>query len=105
MTDTTELGRRTTMTASLVLAKELDRDNHCGGDKYPELVHIRTQHWDERRWENVWLDVYMHPATDTYAGVLFNTAATECQDSDTNAEIVDVEPDPTPYYRLKRSTK
>ncbi len=88
--------------AATVLAKVLATDHHSGRT-YPGLVHIRTQHWDSRRWSNVWLDVYLHVRSGTYAGVLFNTAATEMQECETNAEIVSVEPDPTPYYRIKRS--
>lgn len=82
------------------------RDGHSSTEDYPGLTHIRTEFVDHRRWVVVYLDVYLHGATGTYAGVLYPVAATEMQEgSESEPQIVPVERDPQPHYRIKRTPR
>lgn len=88
------------------LTRQVDPDNHYEETEYDGLTYMRTEFVDHRRWVVVYLDVYYHPATSTYAGVLRTVAATEMQEgSESEPSIVAVETDPTPHYRVKRTPK
>ena len=82
------------------------REGHGPADDYPGLTHMRTEFVDHRRWVVVYLDAYLHPATSTYAGVLYTTPATEEQEgSESPPEVVPIERDPQPHYRIKRTPR
>jgi hypothetical protein len=86
---------------ALVLA--VKKYEYFYGDDLPGLIHLRTEILDHRRWTILYLDVYQHPASDTIAGLFREEGATENQPmSERSPEVVSVEVDPQPHYRIRR---
>jgi hypothetical protein len=92
------------MSALEILARHV-KPSHIREQEYPGLVHMGTEFHDHTRWSIHYLDVYYHAPSDTYAGVTFSVGATEMQDDPDNAEIVAVEHDPTPHFRIRRTPR
>lgn len=87
-----------------ILARVMHK-THDAQDEYPGLVFVRQEFIDHSRWAVTYLDVYLHVASDTYAGLLYRVAATEMQDEDGTPELVAVEVDRTPRFRMKRTLR
>jgi len=79
-----------------------DTSDHYAGYDYDGVTHIRTEMLDHARWHVLYLDIYLHLGTGTCAGLLWRRGATESQDSEP-PEVVAVEEDPTPHFRIKRT--
>lgn len=92
-------------TAMGVLLVHVEPEEHEREQDYPGLIHMATDFLDHSRWSVTYLDVYYHPASDTYAGVTYQVGATEYQDGqDQDATPVPIEIDPRPRYRIRRTT-
>jgi hypothetical protein len=85
-----------------ILHRELDPGEYYGGEPLEGVDHITQEFVDHSRWYVTYLDIYYHAETDTYGGVISTVGATEMQECDDPAEVVEVERDPTPRFRLRR---
>jgi hypothetical protein len=85
-----------------LLSGAVDPGEYCSGETYDGLTFLHTEFQGHSRWSVDYLDVYYHAPSNTHAGVLYSQGATEYQENDDEAEVVAVEHDPTPRFRVKR---
>jgi hypothetical protein len=85
-----------------ILYRELNPDEYSCPKPFTDLTFLVSEYQGGGRWDITHLDVYYHAPSDTYGGVLYSVPATEMQECDDPAEVVEVERDPTPRFRVKR---